>query len=60
MEEHLYSLSYTTQGHLSRSGTTHGGLGPHTSIINKEKALYTYLEANLIEAFSQLRVSLLK
>lgn len=33
----LSLLSYTTQDHLPRDGTTHGGLGPSTSTVNQKK-----------------------
>lgn len=32
-------LYYTTEDHQPRSGTTHNGLAPPTSITNKENAL---------------------
>ena len=80
----LFSLSHTTQDHLSRGTTVPSGLAPPTSIfknifiiyflhlhfkcypesplyppptsiINQENALQTYPQANLMEAFFQLR-----
>ena len=44
-------LSYRTQDHQVRDGTTHNGLGPPPLITNKENAL----QLDLMEAFSQLR-----
>ena len=32
-------LSYTTEDHLSKGGTTHSGLGHPTSIINQENSV---------------------
>jgi hypothetical protein len=37
----LSLLSYTTQDHLLRGGTTHSGLGPPPSVINQENAPQT-------------------
>lgn len=39
----------------AQGGTALSGLGPPKSIINQENAPQTCLEANLMEAFSQLR-----
>lgn len=50
----LSLLSYSTQDHLTRSGTTHHRLGPLTSLINKENAPQVCLQANLMELFPQL------
>ena len=47
----LSLLSYRTQDHQPRDGTTHNGLGPLTSVTNEEDALWL----NLMETFSQLR-----
>lgn len=55
----LSILSYKTQGHLPRDGTTHSGLDPPTSIINqkrKKNASQTCLQVSLMEACSQLRL----
>ena len=52
----LSLLSYRTQDHLLRSGNTHGGLDPLTSIINWENVPHTCLKANMIEAFSHMRL----
>lgn len=52
----LFSLlSYTTQGHLPRVGTTYRGLGSPTSISNQENARQTCLLTSFMEVFSQLR-----
>lgn len=32
-------LSFALQDHLPRSGTTHSGVGPSTTIVNQENAL---------------------
>ena len=58
----LSLLSYTTQDNLPRADTAPLllpplGLGP-TEITNQENALQTCLQANLMEAIPQLRVSL--
>ena len=47
----LSLLSYRTQDHQPRGGTTHNGLGPLKSLIKK----MPYRLANQIEAISQLR-----
>ena len=44
----LSLLSYRTQDHQPRSGTTHNRLAPPTSIANQENALLL----GLMEAFS--------
>lgn len=55
----LSRLSYTSQGHLPSSGTTHSGIThsglshPHQSFIMKMPT-ETCLQVNLIEAFSKL------
>lgn len=41
-----------TQNHLLTDGTTRSGLDPHTSAINQENVLYTFVQARLMEAFS--------
>lgn len=51
----LSLLSESIQDHMSRNGTTLGGLGPLTSIINRETLTKACPPANLIGAFSQLR-----
>jgi hypothetical protein len=54
----LFSLlPYKTQDNQPRDGTTHNGLGPHTSITNQENVLQVCLKQDLMEAFSQLSVS---
>lgn len=43
----LLSLrSYTIQDHLSRCGTSHGGLGPPSALTNQENAAQICLQAN--------------
>lgn len=49
------SVFVYSQGLLLRGSTTHSGLSPSPSIINKEKSLQACLKANLMEVFSQLR-----
>ena len=44
-------LSYRTQDHPLRGGTTHNGLGPPPLITNKENASQLHLQGTL----SQLR-----
>ena len=48
-------LSYTIQDHLTSSATSHTELGPPTLIINQENAPQSCLQANLMEAVSQLQ-----
>lgn len=52
----LNLLLYTTQDHLCIGGIAHNVLGPHLSIINKEKAT----RGNQMGTFSQLKVPLPK
>lgn len=49
-------LSYTPWNDRPRVGTTHSGSGPHTPIINLEKAP----QASLLGVFSQLKFLLLR
>lgn len=49
-------LSYATQAHLPRGGTTLSGLGPSMSINYQESAYQTCLQDTLMDAFSQFRV----
>ena len=51
----LSLLFYIPEDHLTRAGTTRRRLGPPISIINHENATQTYIQGNLMEAFSQLR-----
>ncbi|EGW08526.1 hypothetical protein I79_016318 [Cricetulus griseus] len=51
----LSLLSYRTQDHLPRDGSTHNGLCPTPSTFNGENAL----QLDLMEAFPQLRLLLL-
>lgn len=39
-------------------GTTHSGQGPSTAILNQKNVPQTYVQANLIEAFSPQRFPL--
>jgi len=48
----LSLLSYRTQDHQPRDGTTHNGLGPPPLITNRANAL----QLGLMEAFPQLRL----
>lgn len=48
------------QDNLAKSGTTHGGLVPPTSIIDQDSALQTYTGGNLMEVFSHLTFSFLR
>jgi hypothetical protein len=53
----LFSLlSYRTQDHQPRDGTTHNVLGPPTSIINQENGPTDLPTGNLMEVFSQLNL----
>jgi hypothetical protein len=47
----LSLLSYRTQDHQPRDGTTHNGLGPPPSIINSGNSS----QPDLMKAFSELR-----
>lgn len=47
--------SYTTEDHLTSSATSHSELDPPTLIINQENAPQSCLQANLMEAVSQLK-----
>ena len=47
--------SRSAQAHLTRTGSTHTGLGPPQSISKPDNALQTCLQTNLIEAILQLR-----
>jgi hypothetical protein len=51
----LCLLSYRTQGHQPRGGTTYNGLGPLVSVIKKMSYRPVYVQSSLIEVFSQLR-----
>lgn len=51
-------VSYTTQVHPPRGGTTHRGLGPSLSIVNQENTPKTCPEDDLMKAVSQLRLAL--
>ena len=51
---HSSACFLMTQSYLITGGTAPGELHPATSIINQENALQTYLQANLMEAFSQV------
>jgi hypothetical protein len=44
---------YRTQNLQPRDGTTHEGLGPLPSITTEENVLQVFLQADLMEAFSQ-------
>lgn len=48
-----HSTGFPTQ---PRNGTTHGGMGPPTSILNQEIPLQPWPTANLIWAFPHLRL----
>jgi hypothetical protein len=54
----LSLLSYRTQDHQPRDGTTHSEQDLPTSIINQENALQAFSQANLREAFSPLKLLL--
>lgn len=54
----LSQLSYTNQDHLQRGCTAPSEVKPPALIINQENALQTCEQANLMETFSQLRVTL--
>ena len=45
---------YISRTTLPRGGTAHSGMGLPTPTINQENVPYTCLQANSIEAFSQL------
>jgi hypothetical protein len=51
----LRLLSFSTQVHGPRNGTTYSDLGSPISTINEENIPHTCLQANLIEVLSQLR-----
>lgn len=52
--------SVYNQSHLPGGGTAHNGLDLRTAIINQGNVLQTYPQTNLMEAISQLRLSLPK
>ena len=54
----LSMLSYGTQDHQPRGAPTltHNALGPPTSITNKENTLQGYVQPDVMEVFSQLRL----
>ena len=56
----LSILSYIICQNLPRSNTVPRELAPCISIVDKEISLQTYLQANLMEAFSRLRIPLSK
>lgn len=45
---HRLMLAHTGQGHLPRDRSTHSGLGPLTTIINRENAPRTWPQASSI------------
>lgn len=51
-------LSYTTEDHLSRGGTSHSGRGPPISILSQENAPQLCPRVNLMETIPQVRVLL--
>lgn len=57
----LSLLSYITQEHLLRGGTTYSGLHPSTSNMNQGNASQAYyMQVNLVEAVFQRGVLFLK
>lgn len=57
-QDFLNQLSYTTQAHPLRYGTTHRRLGSPTLVVNQENDPRTCPQANQMEKLSQKRVSL--
>lgn len=51
-------LTHIAQAQLSRDGSTHSGLDPHTSINNEENVPQTHSQSNLMEAISPARFTL--
>lgn len=51
--------SYETWDYTPKDGIDHGGLDPTTSMVNQENVPWAFLQADLMETFSQLRVLLL-
>lgn len=56
----LSLLSYSTQNHQPRGGTTPGELGLLTSIIKQKKGAHNCPQANVVGTFSQFRPRLPK
>lgn len=52
----LSLLLYTIQDHVIGDGTIHSSLGSPIQVINQENGAQSWLYANLMEAFSQVRV----
>lgn len=55
----LSPLFYIIQDHQPRGGPAHSRRNPLSSIIDQENVPQTSLQANFMEAFSQLRYFLL-
>lgn len=56
----LTHISYTSQDHLARGGTTISGLCPPTSTINQTNAPQARSLPNLVETIPKLRSPLLR
>lgn len=56
----IYSVGFLIHpgNHLPKDNTSHIGPGPSASVINQNTTPEMYLQANLREAFSQLRLPL--